>query len=71
MNLKNERIKKLWNGGLTDPARIARKLGLASTDRVLQGLQWWQDERALTPSFPLVEVDAKDAPDSGDSRLHD
>ncbi len=38
MNHKNERIKKLWEAGIRDPARIAKKLGLPSTDRVKEGL---------------------------------
>jgi hypothetical protein len=39
MNQKDERIKKLWSRGVTDPAQIAKKLGLQTTDRVIEGLK--------------------------------
>jgi hypothetical protein len=39
MNHKNARIGKLHANGLT-PEQIARKLGLASTERVMDGLNW-------------------------------
>lgn len=38
MNLKNERIKKLWEKGLRDPLKISRKLGLVDQQRVIEGL---------------------------------
>jgi hypothetical protein len=45
MNSKNERIRKLWERGVTDPKVIARKLGYsgaaltAGIERVKEGLK--------------------------------
>ncbi len=38
MNHKDERIKKLWDRGVTNPLLIARKMGLPTADRVIEGL---------------------------------
>lgn len=54
MNLKNARIGKLHSKGLT-PEQIARKLGLADTERVLQGLAWLQARGELVNPAPKVE----------------
>ncbi len=43
MNIKNERIKKLWNNGLKDTKKIAKKLGLQSDERIIEGLKWLSD----------------------------
>lgn len=43
MNHKNERIKKLWERGVRDPHKIAKKLGFVGVDRVLEGLTWLED----------------------------
>ncbi len=42
MNLKNARIQKLAEKGLT-PEQIAKKLGLKDTTRVLEGLKWLKE----------------------------
>ena len=55
MNHKNERIKKLWLAGITDPARIARKLGLADSTRVLEGLTWLSDHHEIDLDAPKAE----------------
>lgn len=43
MNLKNERIRKLWWRGIKNPARIAKKIG-DSEKRVRHGLRLMQLE---------------------------
>jgi hypothetical protein len=48
MNRKNERIRKLWNRGVRDPKKIAKKLGLASEERVLEGLAQLQAKFEIT-----------------------
>lgn len=43
MNLKNERILKLWNKGLS-VEQITKKLGLSTPDRVILGLKYMKIE---------------------------
>ncbi len=40
MNKKNARIQKLWNQGIRDPEVLMKKLGLATTERVIEGLKF-------------------------------
>ena len=48
MNIKNERIKKLWLSGVKDTQKIAKKLGLPNDERVIQGLKWLQDRQEIS-----------------------
>lgn len=48
MNHKNERILKLWNRGIREPERIAKKTGL-SLERVTDGLRWLTERQEITP----------------------
>lgn len=43
MNHKNERIKHLWERGMTSPEQIARKTGLP-LERVIGGLKFLQEQ---------------------------
>jgi hypothetical protein len=70
MNHKNERIKKLWNGGMRNFTQIAKKCGLpdsaAGRDRVRLGLEWCQARQELNPPFAFVSEEADvDKPDGG------
>lgn len=40
MNIKNERIKKLWNSDVKDTMKIAKKLGLKDDTRIKEGIEW-------------------------------
>ena len=59
MNHKNARIRKLAEQGLSDK-QIARKLGLATTERVELGLAWLAEHERFTRPEPKPRVKAID-----------
>lgn len=54
MNLTNARIGKLWNGGLRDVTKIARKLGRPGPAGEHEGLLTLQDRGEVT-GFGKIE----------------
>lgn len=70
MNRKNERIRKLWDRGVTDLATIARKLGYsgaaitAGIERVKEGLT------ACGIGYEDVHTHVKNGAESGYNSLH-
>lgn len=64
MNHKNQRIAKLWNGGMRSLTQIGRKCGLPNTaagrDRIRLGLETANARGELQPPFgpDVPETDA-------------